>query len=570
MAVKSSQLKVYSNMVFSKLLYFHPVSPDVPPLSDLPFIVSGDRVGVIDPQQIIFSQNTYSWSFKDVSSLLNTKKKQFEPFLDIFDCTESSFKSGQYNKTLFRFPLRNKASSLSEKIYTDERMVSLFDCFEEDSHLILLFLKNLERVELYERDTYDKKAKLMFEVKLSDDCIELVRLKRRQFIRDTKSGNWMDHSLVSSFPITIETIRYEKSGGQRKSYKYLVTHLYCGGHMSTTFKRLCHDPDLHNSPWVGTAMSLDTSETQAGPLDGHVFCFLPLPFEQKSLTGLPVHLNGFFALEHNRKYVKWPSLYRTVVRDELVDKRLLWNQCLVKEALPKAYTEMILHAIKMSSNSDKTLSPDVIYKAFPDLSKVERKWEAMLLPLFAELFSKAVILTKGESPEWQEVKDVILDNLDINNQAHSVIEDILEHSNTRIANIPPHVYAAVKRYYRYSTNQITHALVSSTFREVQHQLSLQWETKMHLLRYFLKDFKYDMLEGLDLLPLANGGFQTFYYSAKRADRPIYIPTKTHPQSILPNLQDDFIDPEIEPDIMDFLIRGARRGEGLILVRLHLS
>ena len=78
--------------------------------------------------------------------------------------------------------------------------------------------------------------------------------------------------------------------------------------------------------------------------DGHVFCFLPLPLEQKTPTGLPVHVNGFFALEQNRKYIKWPSGYHA--RQDFMDKRLLWNQCMLKEALPKAYAALLWAAIQ--------------------------------------------------------------------------------------------------------------------------------------------------------------------------------------------------------------------------------
>ena len=40
---------------------------------------------------------------------------------------------------------------------------------------------------------------------------------------------------------------------------------------------------------------------------GHVFCFLPLPLEQKSSTGLPVHINGYFSISQNRRHLKWPT-----------------------------------------------------------------------------------------------------------------------------------------------------------------------------------------------------------------------------------------------------------------------
>ena len=87
-------------------------------------------------------------------------------------------------------------------------------------------------------------------------------------------------------------------------------------------------------------------KTNAHEPQGHLFCFLPLPLESKSLTGLPVHVNGFFALSQNRRHLKWPSADQD---ETLTDKSLLWNKGLLQEVLPKAYAELILHVISCLS-----------------------------------------------------------------------------------------------------------------------------------------------------------------------------------------------------------------------------
>ena len=314
--------------------------------ADLPYILSGDRLGVIDPHEKFFKATTYSWNFHKKPDFLKNYRSHFEPFVGLFGCKQADLEHGRYNGTIFRFPLRTKESNLSDKIYNADRMERLFEGFEADSNLLLLFLKSLEKIQLFDRNSYQATPKLVFEVRLSEDCVDYVRHKRTEFINLTRGRNWKDAPAHSTYAVTIETIKYGKALPQKKSHKYLVTNYFVGGQCSAIFKKLCNDPELHNSPWVGAAMPLDLDRNK-DEIKGHVFCFLPLPMEQKSLTGLPVHLNGFFALEHNRKHVKWPSLYRTTVRDDLMDKRLLWNQCLLREALPKAYTALLLDAIQV-------------------------------------------------------------------------------------------------------------------------------------------------------------------------------------------------------------------------------
>ena len=58
-----------------------------------------------------------------------------------------------------------------------------------------------------------------------------------------------------------------------------------------------------------------------------MFCFLPLPLEQKSATGLPVHVNGYFSISQNRRHLKWPTAGHRVQSDKVkLDVWLLWHK----------------------------------------------------------------------------------------------------------------------------------------------------------------------------------------------------------------------------------------------------
>ena len=62
------------------------------------------------------------------------------------------------------------------------------------------------------------------------------------------------------------------------------------------------------------------------PGNGRIFCFLPMPIETAS--NLPVHVNGTFGLNDDRRNLKWPGVERR--NDSTAD----WNKLLVSRSYP--------------------------------------------------------------------------------------------------------------------------------------------------------------------------------------------------------------------------------------------
>ena len=324
-------------------------------------MLSAEKIGFIDPHGIYFSDKRNirtgrCWRLDEDCLEMNNIPDQFLPFKGIFDCKEEVFSNGYYDGTLFRFPLRTTPSDLSNTLYTEEKMDTLFESFEADAHMVLLFLQHLESIELYVREESQASPRRSFQVRVADNKLELVRSKRKEFLGKIRPGELMPHSVVVTYPITIETIKFGTSHETDllQQYSFLVTNYFCGGEVSWNFKRLMTDKELNYLPIVGVAMPLPNHpEMQTPDIKGHVFCFLPLPVSTRSLTGLPVHINGFFALSQNRRYIKSPDADQEERerkgRRKLTDKSLLWNSCLLKEATPRAYATLILQAIKWES-----------------------------------------------------------------------------------------------------------------------------------------------------------------------------------------------------------------------------
>jgi len=100
-------------------------------VSDLPSILSGGRLGVIDPHCSFFPASAYAWNLaRGGAELLQKHAHQVEPYVGVFDCTRASFREGHYNGTLFRFPLRTTPSLLSETTYDKDNMTAFYESFQ--------------------------------------------------------------------------------------------------------------------------------------------------------------------------------------------------------------------------------------------------------------------------------------------------------------------------------------------------------------------------------------------------------------------------------------------------------
>ena len=324
---------------------------------------------MIDPHEEYFGDGKdrrtgHRWRLKEDREVMDSLPDQFLPYKGIFNCTDDVFSKGTYNGTLFRFPLRTAPSKLSQTLYSPEKVHTLFESFTADAHLVLLFLQYLESIELYVRDVSDTEARRTFQVRITDDSLRMVREKREEFRTQITTGQLKPEPVRVTYPITIETVAYDQGmNSDTQRHSFLVTNYFCGGNVSSEFENLAKDKDLSYLPLVGVAMPLPERPVSQTPnIKGHVFCFLPLPVQKTSLTGLPVHVNGFFALNQNRRYIKTPNAEQEDLAEkegrQLTDKSLLWNQCLLEEAIPRAYVTMLMEAINENSN----VEPDAIYK----------------------------------------------------------------------------------------------------------------------------------------------------------------------------------------------------------------
>ena len=324
--------------------------------TDLPSVLSGNRLFIIDPHEKYFkfegrATSGYMWNLAEQKKEVHRLTHQFDPYRGIFNCYQGSFDKGNFDGTMFRFPMRNTPSPLSDQVYTHEKVMELFSSFKSNAYLILVFLKHLEEIVLCTRVVGEDKSQPLFTVRVAQSCLESVRHHRSQFVADIKRNPTPETSLKTTYLMEVETVQYKEDGSHQTDVRQLlVSEMYGGGDVSVELQTLQQDPTLGFMPLVGAAMELkprsETEEVKPESnkdveLCGQVFCILPLAAEQKSSTGLPVHINGYFAVGHNRRHLKWPSTGQSIGSD----KSLQWNQCLLSQLVPECQIGDVSHSI---------------------------------------------------------------------------------------------------------------------------------------------------------------------------------------------------------------------------------
>jgi sacsin len=280
---------------------------------------------------------------------INEYHDQFSPYELHSDARGGWNKSWNrpFNGTLFRLPLRTKvqaeSSLLSKRHLSLEDAKQLLLSLQEEAASMLLFLKNIEQIEIFaiEPSTTDGNRsppvpRLLFGCNIADITTELR--SRRSYISDSRHlSAALKASISVDFSLKI-VCRGERAEDVRDELWELCNQL--GGPEATAIAGAPENALLRLIPWGGVAACIDI-QSQRGTKsksvrDGVAYCFLPLPIQ----TQLPVMLNGFFELSSNRRDV-WQSGSDMTGEGQT---RANWNIALmVKENIMNTEINLLFH-----------------------------------------------------------------------------------------------------------------------------------------------------------------------------------------------------------------------------------
>ena len=423
-------------------------------LTDVPSFISRNNIVIFDPHTTHLGKaikdktkpglkcDLTKPSFKKI---LRKLQNQFKPYNGVFSCDLSpESDSLYYHGTLFRFPLRNRSQAILSEIkkihYGDLEVKDLLDIFVRGSESLLLFTQNVLKVTVYHLPRECKDAsqpielfkvvkkpirilqKLDVPLKLSPSAIQLGE-EEQSFVhqcnflkalsailqenkdKNTSSFKTLQASMIVEMRSSVEDAGHhffsDKSKLETLNAKQWLL-FSCGG-STKLLQQALMDKSLRPSAGVAARLEVNGSVflpsplvTSGGNTQGKVFCYLPLPV----LSGLPIHINGGFAVTSNRKHLK----ERT--GDDKREIGADWNKALLKEAVCKAYVGLLEDFKKvLLLNSDTVAS---FYLLWPTTSCIKTNFKPLLQSFYDCVLASPdlpLLFTDGE--KWVDVKQIL-------------------------------------------------------------------------------------------------------------------------------------------------------------------
>ncbi|KAM3607605.1 uncharacterized protein V6R79_010533 [Siganus canaliculatus] len=508
-------------------------------ITDVPSILSSRHLGFMDPQEKIFGhrEGGFLWSLDDPDDqeALMTKKDQFQPFEDIVslvsrqDWSDVITGGQEFEGTIFRFPLRNKTSDISDNLYDSDKVDDLFESFIADADLSLLFLKNVTSVSLIH---VGADGAVNPRLKVTSSVHTVVSLESEdEFSKGTTSFKFITHN-----------------SGDQKETKWLVTTCTMKQGVVEILDALREK--LSFFPQVDLAFPCDEARDCK---DSRLSCFLPLPNNESNKTGLPVYINACFGLTDNRRHIKWQE------EDQKHDEHAVWNELLIAQVLPRAYLMIIQDAIKLAQESALPVSS--VYDLWPDIAQVKHrdKWCTVALDVFKHLFTHKVAvlsLAKDERLFVTPTEAVFPCNGPTSPNILDAIRRTLVSRGENLVTLPGSVARAINAAYPQldTLKYVTPGFLRDSLRRTKLQ-NLSDDDKLCLLEYVLSDGKYGELEGLQLLPLDDGSFKSF---TNREEDVALIDCDEFPRYLLPCCKHLFIPDDLSPACKTHLKELARK------------
>jgi sacsin len=480
-------------------------------ITDLPVIVSEDYCGFLDPQEQIWKKES-GQGFK-LSYLSKECPEVLRPFDGI--CGFTKYKPNFPNKTFIRFPLRKKASKLSRNLYTISKVQELLEALKQELSYILLFLRSVCSIEV-SLLAIKGNNKPLFKVTIKPSDLTKHKAQQSQLLSilqqplsdlqqplssSSQSLQMSSSSTMNSsvFICDIFTVVVTSSSGSKSTeHQWAVMNRI--GSKNSEIQRLASE--LNVFPCVGTAIEI--ARVTRG--DGHVFCMLPLPTED--LTPFPVHVNGTFAVNRNRRSLMWEAQER---KD---NDESLWNKLLVEKCLPQCYFKLIETLVTLPG-----VTVDLVYSCWPLPGRVGHTlWKGMLDVFYEMLFesnvavyTKAVaVYTKADSGKWISIDEaVFIDNDD--DDITPAVTQVCFNLKFQLVELQDDQWDVLKWFQPDSLQKLKPVKVRGALKKKLRAYNyMSTSSKLDILKYCMKDScVYSNLVGLELLPLMNGTFITF-------------------------------------------------------------
>ncbi|XP_037395205.1 sacsin [Pygocentrus nattereri] len=357
-------------------------------LTDIPSILSGKSLLILDPNVTHLEKHIQSKANPGIKldlfqeRLFRRFPGQFRSYQGIFGCDLTKSSQKYYKGTLIKLPFRTSEevckSEISCKVYNKEDIHAFQQHFTDDAQSPLLFLKNMNSVSLQiiseGASIPPLETQIQTPLRISKEVVCSMNISNEMHVEDIR--NTMEnldsncHKVVDCFTAHIVQIVYEHVDRISNQYWLIYSCLGTKDSMRMFHREL--QECKFSLPIGGVAVPLQKEAENVWSPDescavGQAFCFLPLPID----TGLPVHLNGSFAVTSNRK-----ALWQT-------GTKLEWNKSLLQDASATAYITTLLELKKMAQHGN--LQNYDCYTFWPDAKKVSKAFQPLVSAFYSAI-----------------------------------------------------------------------------------------------------------------------------------------------------------------------------------------
>ena len=516
-------------------------------LTDVPMFLSRNYFVIFDPNTFYLGKAIRKKSKPgikiDVNKNPEKKRKfrnQFKPFNGIFGCDLHLNKpDNSFPGTLFRFPLRTREQAIRSEIkgvhYDNNQMRELLDIFVRGAKHLLLFTQNVCQLSIFHlpRESVEEtRPELMFEVTKSLSKVGIIRelsvpvdlsrhlrnvsgdvlhlIKQCIFLRASsevakyaRGVKEIDDNLLKSaytVDITGNVTEFGRSFFEYKSEIKSVSEVwFVASSMGRgqAFKFSVKDKGLLPAAAVAVQLIPQERETfvpepvggiAAGGKPHHngtVFCYLPLPIH----SGLPVHINGAFAVDSSRRHLKEKT------EDDKTCVGVEWNNVLLKDCVCAAYLDL-LEDMKVA---------DTMY-SFHSLWPREHDVERCCEPLAHSFYEKVAgggFCLFSDGNRWVDINQVIFLEPDfrhdqrVGDMSFALLQ-MLVNENKVVVDLPGDVFKSFVKYGLKEKIQAKTFGKSRFFTELffPNILSVPTKIRDELILFALDDSKGELDESI--------------------------------------------------------------------------
>ena len=420
-------------------------------LTDVPMFLSRNYFVIFDPNTFYLGKAIRNKRKPGIRIDVNKKpekkrkfKNQFKPFNDIFGCDLHLNKAdNSFPGTLFRFPLRTREQAVKSEIkqlhYDNSQMRDLLEIFVRGAKTLLLFTQNVFQVSILHlpRESMENtQPKLMFQVTKSLSEAGIIRelsfpvtlqshlrnhspdqvnlLKQCNFLRalsevvmkagDAKQNN--GNLLRSSITVDI-TSNVTESGrsffGDKVNVQDEFEVWLVASSMGKGQAMQYSVNDRSLLPAAAVAVQLIPQESAkfapkpvvshiiGGKIhhNGTVFCYLPLPIH----SGLPVHINGAFAVASSRRHLQQKT------EDDKACAGVEWNNVLLNDSVCAAYLDLL-------EDMKQIAGMYLFHTLWPRACEIEPSFEPLARSFYQQVASGCCSLfTDGN--RWTDINHVV-------------------------------------------------------------------------------------------------------------------------------------------------------------------